>query len=127
MTIHRRRTARWLLPITAALLALTIATAAPAQTQRAGTTRSALATERYYSSYANDPGHSDGALAAERYYSSYGTPLPLAASVTQATTTAGHGLGWTAALLAGSLAMLAAAGLGVLAGRASKRPRHARA
>jgi hypothetical protein len=127
MTIHRRFTARWLLPITAALLALAIPTAAPAQNQRHGTTRSALATERYYSSYANDPVRNDSALAAERYYSSYGAPLPLAVPATQVTATAGHGPGWTAAILAGSLAMIATAGLGVLAGRASKRPRHARA
>jgi hypothetical protein len=58
----------------------------------------------------------------------YGTPLPLGSPVTQATAAAGHGPGWTAAiLLAGSLAMLAATGLGVLAGRASMRPRHVRA
>ncbi len=114
-----RRTARFVLPIA---VLLTFATPAAA---RPDATRSALATERYYSSYAPSGASRDAALATERYYSSYGTPETLASRVAPAPAAADSGPTWTAAILVGSLAMLAAAGLGLLAGRAGRRPRHA--
>jgi hypothetical protein len=128
MTRHRHPTVRCLLPVAAVALALAVPAAATAQQDPADGTRAALVTERYYSSYADAPTASDAAVAAERYYSSYGTPRPLAANTPPlATAAGGHGPGWTAAIGAGALAMLVAAGLGVLAGRASNRRRHVRA
>ena len=128
MTRHRRQTMRCLLPAAVAL-ALAAPAAATAQQRPANGTRAALATERYYSSYADPPPATDAALAAERYYSSYGTPQPRVAAINPppATAAGGHGPGWTAAIGGAALAMLVAAGLGVIAGRATTRPRHARA
>ncbi len=120
MPRHRRLAARYLLPIAALCLAVVApAAASPGAAQRA------LAAEAYYSSYAPDSASPDAALATERYYASYGTPLPLHSRVAPATATASRP-SWMAAIVAGILAMLAAAGLGVLAGRATRRPRHAR-
>ena len=62
-------------------------------------------------------------LATERYYSSYGTPEPLAAPTTPAPAATDGGPSWTAAILGSALLILAAAGLGVLAGRTTMRPR----
>jgi hypothetical protein len=130
MTRHRRQTMRCLLPAAVALaLAAPAAAAAAAQQEPTDGTRAALATERYYSSYADPPPATDAALAAERYYSSYGTPQPRAVAIKPPPVTAagGHGPGWSAAIGGGALAMLVAAGLGVIAGRATNRPRHVRA
>ncbi len=122
MSRHRRIPARWLLPVAAVLLVL----AAPAAAQP-GPTQRALAAERYYSSYAPDSARTDAALATERYYSSYGTPASRPRPLSSVPVPAGHsGPTWTASILAGALAILAGAGVGVLAGRATVRPRQAR-
>jgi len=112
----------------AAVLALVVP-AAFAQAARSDATGAALATERYYSSYDNDaaaaqPGAESAALATERYLSSYGTPEPLGAPTTTAPAGDG-GPSWTASIFGGALLIVAAAGLGVLAGRMTVRPRGA--
>jgi hypothetical protein len=108
----------------AALLALAPAGALASPRDR--TPRALLATERYYSSYGATAAPTDptqGAQAAERYYSSYGRAEPLAAPTTPATAATDGGPSWTAAILGSALLILAAAGLGVLAGRTTMRPR----
>ncbi len=112
-----------------AALALTltvVCAAAPAALARpADDVRAALATERYYSSF-GAPAEASGepaALATERYLSSYGTPEPLTASTAPAAAPTGDGPSWTAAIAASAVLMLGAAGLGLVAGRASVRPR----
>ena len=107
------------LPVTA-LVALP-ATAPSAQSGPRDPTGTALATERYYSSYGDPAGGERAALATERYLSSYGTPQPPATSTA---VTAAAGPTWTAAIVAGTLLAVISAGIGVLAGRASARPRH---
>jgi hypothetical protein len=89
-------------------------------------TKAALATERYLSSY-GDPVRApadDAALATERYLSSYGNPhapAPSAPSATQVASSSGPS--WTSAILAG-IALAIAAGLaGIAGGRATKRPK----
>jgi hypothetical protein len=113
----------------AAVLVLGFASAAMA---RADAVTDALATEHYYSSIgttAAQPAGDRAALAAERYYSSYGTPATLQAAPVTAAPAASDagGPSWTAAILAGILVALAAAGAGVLAGRSTSRPRRASA
>ena len=112
-----------------ALLLLGAASAAIARSPSSNGDRAALAMERYYSSYgsgAAQPADDGAALAAERYYSSYGAPEPRASvAATVAATGDGGGPSWTAAILAGVLVAVAAAGAGVFAGRSSRRPRHA--
>ena len=112
----------------AGLLALVVP-AALAQAARPDATGAALATERYYSSYDNgaaatQPDAASAALATERYLSSYGPPEPPAAPTTAAPAGDG-GPSWTASIFGGALLILAAAGLGVLAGRMSMRTRGA--
>ena len=108
----------------AAVLAL-IVPAALAQAATKDATSAALATERYYSSYGDGATAAHrAALATERYLSSYGTPEPVAAPAAPAPAGDG-GPSWTASILGGVLLIAAAAGLGVLAGRVSMRPRRA--
>jgi hypothetical protein len=105
----------------AALLTLAAPAGVLAQAARPDATRAALATERYYSSYGATAARPDGlraAQAAERYYASYGTPRPLTAPTTSAQAVTHGGPSWTAAVLAGAVLIVVAAGLGVLAGRA---------
>ena len=77
------------------------------------------------------------AHAVERYYASYGSPRPIppppvapvaplpapAATRSAAEPLTRGGPGWDAAVAAGALLVVVAAGLGVLAGRDSMRPR----
>jgi hypothetical protein len=91
--------------------------AAPAQ---ADPTDPALATERYYSSYGEPTAGERAALATEHYLSSYGIPPTPAAS---SAPTANRGPSWTAAIVSAALLSITAAGLGLLVGRASPRPR----
>ena len=69
-------------------------------------------------------GDQRAALATERYYSSYAAPESPAApaAVLEAD---GGGPSWTAAIVAGVLVAVAAAGAGVVAGRFTRAPRHA--
>ena len=116
-------------PLPHRALALTItalvalpAPAALAQADTRDPTGAALQAERYYSSYGEGAGGERAALATERYLSSYGTPqLPTTSS---STVTADAGPTWTAAIIVGTLLAVISAGIGVLAGRASARPRH---
>jgi hypothetical protein len=66
----------------------------------------------------------DRSLAAERYYQQYRVTQPVsAASPTSASADTTDGPGWTLAVVAGVVLVIAAAGSGTLAGRASARPR----
>jgi hypothetical protein len=114
----------------AAALALGAASTYGAGAAQPDARRAALATERYYSSYGAAAAHPDArraALAAERYYSSYGTPEPLRAPAAVAPAEHSGGPSWSAAIFAGLLVSIAAAGAGVLVGRSSGRQRHASA
>jgi hypothetical protein len=116
---------RLLLPCALALVLTALAwLAAPAAPAQDAAERAALATERYYSSYGEPARGERAALATERYLSSYGTPQPPA---TASAVTADPGPTWTAAIIVGALLIVTAAGVGVLAGRASVRPRRATA
>jgi hypothetical protein len=106
----------------AVVLALGASSAALAQSERQEGDVAALATERYYSSYGTG-----AAAPIERYYSSYGAPEPLERPATAAAAAGNDGPGWTATIVVGALLALAAAGLGAIAGRATRRPRQARA
>jgi hypothetical protein len=104
-------------------LTLSVLVAGPttlAQADQPDRTDAALATERYYSSYGKPGAGERAALATERYLSSYGAPPTPAAS---ATPVAYRGPSWTAAIFAAALLSVTAASLGLLAGRASVRPR----
>ncbi len=68
------------------------------------------------------PDPARAALAAERYYGSYGAAQPLAAPTRTAEATPAAGPSWTATALGGAVLIVAAAGLGLVAGRASTRP-----
>jgi hypothetical protein len=116
---HRRLPYR-ALALTLTALVWLAAPAALAQADRGDRTSAARATERYYSSYGDPADRANAALAIERYLTSYGPPqTPPKSTVV----TPNHGPGWTAAILAGALLFLAAGAGGVLAGRASVRPR----
>ena len=119
---HRHRP----LPRRALALTLTALVALPAPTALAQTdtrdpTAAALQAERYYSSYGESADDERAALDTERYLSSYGPPQPPATSSTVAPDA---GPTWTAAIIVGTLLTVISAGIGVLAGRASARPRH---
>ena len=114
---HRRPLPRRALALTVTAL---VALAAPAAVAQADPTGTALATERYYSSYGDPADDERAALATERYLSSYGTPHPPATSTT---VPAAAGPTWTAAIVGGTLLAVISAGIGVLAGRAGARSR----
>jgi hypothetical protein len=112
---------RPLLALVFALALLALPTAATADSNG-----SALAQERYYSSYgrsvAPTADQSDGsALAQERYYSSYGQPTVTAAP------TVSDGPGWTIAAIGGVALLLAGVAFGAVGSRAVVRPRGANA
>jgi hypothetical protein len=133
MTHRRHRLkARHALALTlSALVSIGTPAGALAQSRRPDATRAALAAERYYSSYRAPATHPDAeraALATEHYLSSYGIPQPLAPPTTPTTTTPATGRpSWTIAILGAVLLIAAAASIGVLAGRASIRPRRSTA
>jgi len=111
----------------AAGLVVVVALIAPALTAAA-----ARAVGRYYASFGADPDTRPDAGAAARavgrYYASFGAeqPLPPPRSVAAVARPlpGPDGPSWAAALVAGALAALATAGLGVIAGRHSTRVRH---
>jgi hypothetical protein len=109
------------LAITLTALVWLAAPAALAQSDRGDRTSAARAIERYYSSYGDPADRANAALAIERYLTSYGPPQTPANSTV---VTPNVGPSWTATILAGALLAVTAAGLGVLAGRASVRPPH---
>ena len=116
---HRHRPLpRRALALTVTALVALPAPAALAQADTRDPTGTALATERYYSSYGDPADGERAALATERYLSSYGTPQPPA---TTTTVTADAGPTWTAAIVAGTLLAVISAGIGVLAGARSRR------
>lgn len=108
-----------------ALLALAVPAGALAQAPGSDAKRDALATERYLGSYdaaAAKPGSARAALAQERYLSSYGAPSQPSAPATSTRAASDVGLSWTTTILGGALLIAAAAGLGMVVGRASVRP-----
>jgi hypothetical protein len=118
MTFSRHaRTTRPAL-VLAALLALLApaAAAAAARPARAGQLRAAHAIERYYASYGS-PTPIPPPVAAVAPVSRRAAARPATAPLTRG------GPGWDAAVGAGALLVVIAAGLGVLAGRDSMRPR----
>ena len=121
---HRHRPLRRALALALTVTAL-VALPAPsafAQDNTRDPAGAALQAERYYSSYGAPSDGERAALATERYLSSYGTPQTPTTSST--TVTADAGPTWTAAIIAGTLLTVVSAAIGVLAGRASARPRH---
>ena len=118
---HRPLPRRALALTLTALLALP-APAALAQADTRDPTGAALQAERYYSSYGEPADGERTALATERYLSSYRTPQPPTTSTS--TVTADAGPTWTTAIITGTLLTVISAGIGMLAGRASARPRH---
>jgi hypothetical protein len=110
------------------LLAAGTLGAAPAAFADTGnsSTKAALATERYLSSYGDPvPSRADSAaLATEHYLSSYGNPDTLAPRVPAATKVASSsGPSWTSAILAGVALAIAAGLAGIAGGRATRRPK----
>lgn len=108
-----------------ALLTLAVPAAALAQSADPDATGGALAAERYYGSYGaagGQPNRERAALAAERYLSSYGSPPRPAARTASTTVALDPGPSWTTAILAGTLLFAAAAGLGLVIGRAGSGP-----
>lgn len=104
-------------------LTLSVLVAGPttlAQADQPDRTDAALATERYYSSYGEPAAGERAALATERYLSSYGAPPMPTASAAPAPY---RGPSWAVAIVAAALLSVTAASLGLLAGRASVRPR----
>jgi hypothetical protein len=99
------------------LLAPTAPAAAAGRPSRADILRAARAVERYYASYGSPrPIPPPPALAAAPP-ARHGAPRPAAEPLTRG------GPGWDAAVVSGALLVVVAAGLGVLAGRDSMRPR----
>jgi hypothetical protein len=121
MAYFQRPLPRRALALTLTALVALPAPAALAQADTSEPTGAALQAERYYSSYGEPADGERAALATERYLSSYGTPQP---PTTSSTVTADAGPTWTAAIILGTLLTVISAGIGVLAGRASARPRH---
>lgn len=117
------------LVVVVALIAPALTAAAPARPDPAAAAR---AVGRYYASFGADPDTRPDAGAAARavgrYYASFGAeqPLPPPRSVAAVARPlpGPDGPSWAAALVAGALAALATAGLGVIAGRHSTRVRH---
>jgi hypothetical protein len=102
-----------------ALLALPAAAAAQSGS-------SALAQERYYSSYgrsATPVSAQTAALAQERYYSSYGNPT----AIRTVEPVPSDGPGWTIAVLGGIALLLAGVAFGAAGSRAVVRQRVASA
>jgi hypothetical protein len=122
MAYYQRPLPRRALALTVTALVALPAPAALAQADTRDPTGAALQAERYYNSYGEPADGETAALATERYLSSYGTPQPPTTSTS--TVTADAGPTWTAAIIIGTLLTVIAAGIGILAGRASMRPRH---
>jgi hypothetical protein len=115
---------RPLLALVFALALLGLPAVAAAQGQN-----SALAQERYYSSYGNSAGPTaaqseNSALAQERYYSSYGQSTGTPAATSSAPS---DGPGWTIAAIGGVALLLAGVAFGAVGSRAVVRPRGAHA
>jgi hypothetical protein len=117
----------------AALLAVVIglflpaAVASAAPTHPPDSAEAARAAGRSHASFGGaartDP--AEAARAVGRYYASFGDERPIAPSAVTASAPAEtDGPTWAAALIAGVVAAVAAAGLGVVAGRRTVRFRH---
>ena len=98
-------------------LAPATAAAATAQPSRADVLRAAHAVERYYASYGSPRPIPPPPVLAAASAPRRPPPRPAAEPLTRG------GPGWDAAVAAGALLVVVAAGLGVLAGRDSMRPR----
>ncbi|MEA2382943.1 MAG: hypothetical protein QOH72_2914 [Solirubrobacteraceae bacterium] len=123
MTLSRQSCRRPALVFAAALvLALGLlappAPATPAgRPSRADILRAAHAVERYYASYGSPRPIPPPPLPAAAPSPRHAPPRPAAEPLTRG------GPGWDAAVVGGALLVVLAAGLGVLAGRDSMRPR----
>jgi hypothetical protein len=106
-----------------ALLASAITDPAAVSANADSQTASALAQERYYSSYGT-PQPSASALAQERYYSSYGQPEPLTLTQSPA---ASHDTPWLPIALSLAIALTLAVASATQLRRLRTRHRAARA
>jgi hypothetical protein len=114
MTLSRLRPA---LALAALLVLLGPAVAAVASPARPDPLEAARAVGRYYASYGSPRPIPPPPVAAVAPGPRRPAPQPAAAPLTRG------GPGWAAAVVTGALLVVVAAGLGVLAGRDSMRPR----
>jgi hypothetical protein len=108
--------------VLACMVALAVPAAAAGSNGRAE--HAALGTEHYYSSYGTNPANANQtqrAIAAEHYYSTYASPQPPAEPAAGVAVSQAPAHSMSSTLIAALL--LAAAGIGVAAGRISARHR----